>query len=82
MDHLRAEMKIHLTTQFDQFVQSQEAALNALIHRQEEQFLLVQKTVTDSNKKMSKLESDMEILKKTSEVYCRPKSYFSCGKKY
>jgi len=63
MNQLRAEMKVHLTTQFDQFVQSQEAALNALIHRQEEQFLLVQQLVTGSNGKMSKLESDMEILK-------------------
>lgn len=70
MDKLRAEMKIHVKMQFDQFVQSQVLfALNDLIHRQEEQFLLVEQTVTKSNKKMSKLESDMEVLKKTVEVY-------------
>jgi hypothetical protein len=70
MDKLRAEMKIHVKMQFDQFVQSQVLfALNDLVHRQEEQFLLVEQTVTKSNKKMSKLESDMEVLKKTVEVY-------------
>ena len=57
-----------MTTQFEPFVQSQEAALNVLIHRQEEQFLLVQQLVTESNEKMTKLESDMETIKKPVQV--------------
>jgi hypothetical protein len=68
MDKLRVEIKNHLKTQLDQFIQSQEAALNGVIQRQEEQLLLVQETVTESKEKISKLESDMENLKKTVEV--------------
>ncbi len=68
MDKLRVETKNHLKTQLDQFIQSQEAALNGVIQRQEEQLLLVQQTVTESKEKISKLESDMENLKKTVEV--------------
>ena len=68
MDKLRVEIKNHLKTQLDQFIQSQESALNGVIQRQEEQLLLVQQTVTESKEKISKLESDMENLKKTVEV--------------
>lgn len=68
MDQLRTEIMNQLTMPLEQFVQSQEAALNALIDRQEKHFLLFQQTIIESNEKISNLESNIEIIKKIAEV--------------